>query len=186
MSVTSKPASQANPSAWSLRQRQIIITISRIWAWLFLAGLILFFTISVSIVSGGDVNFLTIRNSQNVLVAITPVLLMGLGQTFVIIAAGIDLSVGWVMGLASVVSALVMRDLATHMTVEVAIFVGFLAGAAAAAFVGFINGLMIARLKMPSFIITLGMSFIARGVAYLLSGGNVVGGLPPESAQLRQ
>ena len=69
----------------------------------FLAGLIIFFAVSVSIQSGGDVNFLTIRNSQNILMAIVPVLLMGLGQTFVVIAAGIDLSVGWVMGLASVV-----------------------------------------------------------------------------------
>ena len=48
---------------------------------------------------------------MNVLVAITPILLMGLGQTFVIISGGIDLSVGWVMGLASVVAALVARDL---------------------------------------------------------------------------
>ena len=59
--------------------------------------------------SGGSVNFLTVRNSQNILVAITPVLLLGLGQTFVIIGAGIDLSVGWVMSLASVLSALAIR-----------------------------------------------------------------------------
>jgi len=41
------------------------------------------------------VNFITLRNSQNILTAITSVLLMGLGQTFVIISGGIDLSVGW-------------------------------------------------------------------------------------------
>ena len=93
------------------RKKQLVVAFSGVWAWVFLAGLIIFFAISVSIQSGGDVNFLTIRNSQNILMAIVPVLLMGLGQTFVVIAAGIDLSVGWVMGLASVVSALVIVNL---------------------------------------------------------------------------
>ena len=61
--------------------------------------------------------------------AIVPVLLMGLGQTFVVIAAGIDLSVGWVMGLASVVSALVIVALLEKGTHEVlAIALGCLAG----------------------------------------------------------
>ena len=71
--------------------------------------MIVFFVIAVPLVSNGAVNFLTLRNSQNILVAITPVLLLGLGQTFVIISAGIDLSVGWVMSLASVLSALAIR-----------------------------------------------------------------------------
>ena len=83
--------------------------LSRIWAWLFLGLMVLFFVVAVPLSTGGSVNFLTIRNSQNILVAIVPVLLLGLGQTFVIIAAGIDLSVGWVMSLASVLSALAMR-----------------------------------------------------------------------------
>ena len=59
--------------------------------------MVLFFVVAVPLTTGGSVNFLTVRNSQNILVAIIPVLLLGLGQTFVIIAAGIDLSVGSVM-----------------------------------------------------------------------------------------
>lgn len=160
--------------------RKLILTLSRVWAWVFLLILVIFFMISVSAVNDGRVNFLTVRNSQNILVAITPVLLMGLGQTFVIISAGIDLSVGWVMGLASVVSALVIRDLAASTSIEIAIFVGFVAGVLSAAFTGLINGIIIAKLKVPSFIMTLGMSFIARGAAFLLSGGNVVGNQPPQ------
>jgi ribose transport system permease protein len=105
---------------------------------------------------------------------------MGLGQTFVIISSGIDLSVGWVMGLSSVVSALVVVDLVAKGTaVELAILIGFVAGVAAATLVGFINGLIIALLKVPPFIVTLGMSFIVRGVALLFSGGQTVAGLPP-------
>jgi len=164
----------------SPRQKQIILIVSRVWAWAFLAILIIFFYLSVLAQSNGAVNFITLRNSQNILMAITPVLLMGLGQTFVIIAAGIDLSVGWVMGLSSVVSALVIVDLVKRGTAEpTAIILGFIAGVAVAAIPGFINGMIIAKLRIPSFIVTLGMSFIARGTAYLLSGGNVVGGQPP-------
>jgi ribose/xylose/arabinose/galactoside ABC-type transport system permease subunit len=165
--------------AQSTVQKQFILLFSRVWAWVFLAGLVIFFAASVTIQSHGDVNFLTIRNSQNILMAIVPVLLMGLGQTFVIIAAGIDLSVGWIMGLSSVVSALVIVSLTNKGTYEpLAITTGCLAGVAAAMVPGVINGIIIAKLRIPSFIVTLGMSFIARGIAFLLSGGNVVGGQP--------
>jgi ribose transport system permease protein len=146
----------------------------------FLTTLILLFSLSIYITTGGEVNFLTIRNSQNMLVYITPVLLMGLGQTFVIIAGGIDLSVGWVMGLASVISAEVIRDLSASGAPEgLAILIGFAVGILSAVIPGAINGVLIAKLRIPSFIVTLGMSFIARGVAYLRSGGNVVIGQPP-------
>jgi ribose/xylose/arabinose/galactoside ABC-type transport system permease subunit len=163
----------------SARQKQLVLVFSRVWAWMFLAGLIVFFAASVGIQSRGEVNFLTIRNSQNILMAIVPVLLMGLGQTFVVIAAGIDLSVGWIMGLSSVVSALVIVAFTDKGTNEpLAITIGCLAGIVAAMIPGFVNGVIIAKLRIPSFIVTLGMSFIARGIAFLLSGGNVVGGQP--------
>ena len=161
------------------RQKQLVLFFSRVWAWVFLVGLIAFFAISVGIQSRGGVNFLTIRNSQNILMAIVPVFLMGLGQTFVVIAAGIDLSVGWVMGLASVVSALaIVALIETGMPEASAVALGSVAGILAAMVPGMINGVIIAKLRIPSFIVTLGMSFIARGVAFLLSGGNVVGGQP--------
>jgi ribose transport system permease protein len=172
-------------SGRAARQKQLILVISRVWAWFFLAGLIVFFATSVSVQSKGGVNFLTIRNSQNILMAIVPVLLMGLGQTFVIIAAGIDLSVGWVMGLSSVVSALVIVDLVDRGTAEtLAIVLGCAAGVASAMIPGLINGAIIAKLRIPPFIVTLGMSFIVRGISFLLSGGNVVGGQPPGVGQL--
>ncbi|HEX2907919.1 MAG TPA: ABC transporter permease [Phototrophicaceae bacterium] len=162
------------------RQKQIVLAVSRLWGWVFLVGLIIFFATRISATTDGDVNFLTLRNSQNILMAITPVLLMGLGQTFVIITGGIDLSVGWVMGLASVVSALVIADFVNRGMAEgLAIILGFVIGVISAAIPGFINGMIIAKLKIPSFIVTLGMSFVARGISMLLSGGNVVIGQPP-------
>jgi ribose transport system permease protein len=173
-------ATQVVTSATMTPAKQFVLFISRVWAWAFLGLLILFFVVAVPLFSGGAVNFLTLRNSQNILVAITPVLLLGLGQTFVIIAAGIDLSVGWVMSLASVLSALAIR---TAYNAGVPLFgsavAGLSAAVAGACLVGFFNGVIIAKLKVPAFIVTLGSSFIVRGVALLLSENTTVIGLPP-------
>ncbi|MBN9022904.1 MAG: ABC transporter permease [Rhizobiales bacterium] len=160
--------------------QHFVLALSRLWAWAFLALLIIFFVISVSVTSGGTVNFLTLRNSQNILVAITPVLLLGLGQTFVIIAAGIDLSVGWVMSLASVLSALAIRGaFNAGAPLFLSVIAGFVAAVGGAAIVGLFNGVIIAKLKVPAFIVTLGSGFIVRGVSLLLSENTTVIGLPP-------
>jgi ribose/xylose/arabinose/galactoside ABC-type transport system permease subunit len=159
--------------------RRFVLALSRLWAWAFLALMILFFVIAVPLLNNGTVNFLTLRNSQNILVAITPVLLLGLGQTFVIIGAGIDLSVGWVMSLASVISALAIRSaFNAGLPLFPSVVIGFLAAVIGAGFVGAINGAIIAKLKVPAFIVTLGSSFIVRGVALLMSENTTVIGLP--------
>ncbi|HZW01547.1 MAG TPA: ABC transporter permease, partial [Candidatus Deferrimicrobium sp.] len=85
----------------------------------------------------------------------------------------------WVMGLASVVSAKVTVELIAAGQEEVpAIAAGFVVALASAALVGLTSGLIIAKLRVPSFIVTLGMAFIVRGAALIVSGGNTVGGLP--------
>jgi ribose transport system permease protein len=172
-SATSSRRSVASADA----RKRFVLGVSRAWAWVFLFGLIAFFSISVFITQ--DINFLNLRNTQLILSTIVSVLLMGLGQTFVIISGGIDLSVGWVMGLASVVSAKATVVLMGEGVGEVpAIVLGFAAALAAAAGFGFVSGVIIAKLRVPSFIVTLGMAFIARGAALIVSGGNTVGGMP--------
>jgi ribose/xylose/arabinose/galactoside ABC-type transport system permease subunit len=171
----------ASPSGVLTHAQRIALFVSRIWAWVFLGVMVLFFVVAVPLSTGGSVNFLTIRNSQNILVAIVPVLLLGLGQTFVIIAAGIDLSVGWVMSLASVLSALAIRGaFNSGAPLFLSVLAGFAAGIGGAAAVGLINGTIIAKLKVPAFIVTLGTSFIVRGVAYLMSENTTVIGLPAD------
>ena len=161
------------------RSHELLYRLSRLWAWFFLGLLAAFFVVAVPIYNGGSVNFLTVRNSQNILVAITPVLLLGLGQTFVIISAGIDLSVGWVMSLASVLSALAIREsFNAGVPLFLAVVAGFLAAVFGAGAVGFINGAIIAKLKVPAFIVTLGSSFIVRGLSLLWSENTTVIGLP--------
>jgi ribose/xylose/arabinose/galactoside ABC-type transport system permease subunit len=169
----------ANPLGLRTSARRFALLLSGIWAWLFLGLMVLFFVVAVPLASDGAVNFFTVRNSQNILVAIVPVLLLGLGQTFVIIGAGIDLSVGWVMSLASVLSALALRwAFNSGAPLFPSVLVGLAAGVAGAAAVGFVNGVIISKLKVPAFIVTLGTSFIVRGVAYLMSENTTVIGLP--------
>jgi len=168
-----KAAKKRLPSA-----QRFIIGVSKFWPWVFLGLMVLFFLIAVPVFSGGA-SFWSVRNSQNILVAITPVLLLGLGQTFVIISAGIDLSVGWVMSLASVFSAHAIR--ATYnagVPLPFAVMAGFFAAVFSAASVGLVNGLIIAKLKVPAFIVTLGTSFVVRGLALLFSENTTVIGLP--------
>lgn len=180
------PDSEAQATEAQMEKRKrIVLGVSRAWAWVFLVGLIIFFTISVYARTDGDVFFLNLRNIQSILNTIVPVLLLGLGQTFVIISGGIDLSVGWVMGLSSVVSArstLLLVD--AGVGAYPAIFIGFAIALAAASSVGLISGIIIAKLRVPSFIVTLGMAFVARGAALMISNGRTVGGLPQEMRDL--
>jgi ribose transport system permease protein len=106
-------------------------------------------------------------------------LIMALGQTFVIISGGIDLSTGFVMGLASVGAALAMSRLVPDQPLPVVVVVGGLAALVAGLPAGLVNGLLVARLKVPPFIGTLGMYGIARGAGFILSGGQ------PVSVQVR-
>ncbi len=174
--MSSQTYKHSLPADVSSSQR-LLILISGLWAWVFLLSMILFFVIAVP--NAGGANFFTLRNAMNILIAITPVLLLGLGQTFVIITGGIDLSVGWVMSLSSVFSALAMRGaFNAGMPLWFSVLCGLLAAVGVAAAVGFGNGVIIAKLKVPAFIVTLGSSFIVRGVALLFSENTTVIGLP--------
>ena len=93
---------------------------------------------------------------------------------FVIISGGIDLSLGFIMGLAAVVAAHVINYATPGMGAPVAILFGFLVAILVAGIPGLINGLLVSRLRVPPFIGTLGMFGVARGVAFLLAGGTTV------------
>jgi erythritol transport system permease protein len=99
--------------------------------------------------------------------------ILAIGVTFVILTGGIDLSVGSIAGLAGMVSGgLLFKGLSVpggtiFFSVAVVILIGILVGA----LVGAVNGIVITRFKVAPFIATLGMLYVARGVAQLLSNG---------------
>jgi len=111
-------------------------------------------------------------NVQQVALRTCVVAIMAVGQILVILTAGIDLSVGSVAALSGVVAGLLMTEYAWPVPLAV------VAGCAAGAACGAINGLLITRGRIQPFIVTLGMMMVARGVAMLLAGAKSVFGLP--------
>jgi ribose transport system permease protein len=117
--------------------------------------------------------FLTERNLSNVLLQVSVLAAVSFGVTIVIIAGHFDLSVGSGVAIVMVVGALVMRDTGS-------VGLGLLAGLATGLAVGLTSGVLVAVVRVPSFIATLGMLVIARGIARALSGGRTVAGVPNE------
>ena len=107
--------------------------------------------------------FLTFSNGINVLQQTSTIGIMALGQTLVILAGGIDVSVGAVLGLGGMVSAIAIRDLGASPLV--AMLLGTLSGLV----VGIINGVIITRMRIDAFITTLAMLSVVRGLVYILS-----------------
>lgn len=107
--------------------------------------------------------FLSFENLTSILIATSVVGVLALGETFVIVTGGIDLSVGTVMTLSSVMTAVAI----TNMGLPV--FVGILCGVVTGGVMGLLNGILIARLKLPPFIATLGVLNIARGLSLVIT-----------------
>jgi ribose/xylose/arabinose/galactoside ABC-type transport system permease subunit len=124
--------------------------------------LVLLIFVVVLILTTND--FLTVTNLDNLVRQVAVFAILSVGELFVILTGGIDLSVGSVLGLSGGVTALILTSGAP---IPLAILVGLLVGLG----VGLINGLLVSRLKLPPFIATLGMLGIARGVVLLLTGG---------------
>lgn len=147
--------------------------VAQLRAWLFLAALIVTFEIWARLSFGGTF-VLSAFNWQSVAVFAVAPLLIAIGQTYVIISGGIDLSTGFIMGLAAVVAAHVTNIAGLYFPAPVAMLIGIAFAVLAAGVPGVINGLLISRLKLPPFIGTLGMFGVARGTAFLLASGTTV------------
>lgn len=118
-------------------------------------------------------HFLTIDNLLNVLRQSAINAILALGQLMVIITAGIDLSIGSVMGLCNVALALLLRAGWPPLAACAAVL-------ALGSAVGLLNGVLLTRLRLPHpFISTLGTMNVGRGVALLLAGGIPISGLSP-------
>jgi ribose transport system permease protein len=105
-----------------------------------------------------------------------------MGQTFVIITGGIDLSVGFVMGLGTVICAKFMflfqaAGLPAAASIPLAVLISLAVGLVP----GFVNGTLVARLKVPAFLATFGMYGIAYGISELVSENTPISELPPEA-----
>jgi ribose transport system permease protein len=138
----------------------------------FLSLAILFIALSIA-----SPYFLTANNLASVARQTAVFNTMALGMTIVIVAGGIDLSVGSILGLSGLVGTMALEA-------GYPIFLGVLIGIAVGTVCGFLNGLMITRLRINAFIVTLGTLGIYRGVALIISNGLPVHRIPPGFAFL--
>ncbi len=147
-----------SPAAGIARPRSLVRSdaFQRVLAFGALIVLIVFFSVA-------NEHFLNFGNFVNILIATAVVGVIALGETFVIITGGIDLSVGTVMTLSSVMTAVAITNMGLP------IWAGVIAGVGTGGVMGLLNGVLIARLKLPPFIATLGTLNIARGLALVIT-----------------
>lgn len=133
-------------------------------------GLALVLLIAVFTLLSDD--FATLRNARNIFNQITINTILAVGMTFVILVAGIDLSVGAVMAFAIMTAGVVLK--LEGLSVGLAILLSVLAGLGVGMAVGFFNGWVSERWRLPSFIVTLGTLNIARGAALLTTDASTL------------
>ncbi|MFT4159825.1 ABC transporter permease [Shinella sp.] len=143
--------------------------------------LLLLFCVMVLAFSLANPRFFSVRAMANILQDFSPVVLMAIGQTFVIASRGIDLSVGSVLGLAGVSMALVIRA-ANEAGIDpwLAITLGLLAAVGVGVVVGLINGFLITYCRLVPFVATLATMGAAAGMSLVLTGGTQIAGAPKE------
>lgn len=154
--------SQALAAAAANRRGALLRTLGLV------AGLAVLLTI-LNAATHGD--FLRPGNITNVLRQIAVNAILATGQTFVIITAGIDLSVGSLIALTGVLMAGTMSG---HPAVATGLVLAILIGLGAGGFAGLINGLPVVRFGLPPFITTLAMLEIARGLAFMYTKGQPI------------
>jgi ribose transport system permease protein len=132
----------------------------------FLSLIVLFVALAIA-----SPHFLTPTNLSSVVRQTAVINIMSLGMTIIIIAGGIDLSVGAILAMSGVIGAMAMEK---GMPIPVGILIGILTGL----FWGFINGILTTRLRIAPFIVTLGTLGIIRGLTLIITNGLPVHGVP--------
>ena len=134
-------------------------------------GIFIAFVLLCVIMGFASPVFLKVDNFLNVFQQVSINFVVALGMSYVIISGGIDLSIGSNMAVVGLLMAMMMKA-------GIDVFPSILAGLLLSGIIGLLNGTMIAYLKLPPFITTLGMMYIARGFAYTITGGQPVYTLP--------
>lgn len=105
----------------------------------------------------------SVRNVLNLLRSMSKYLLIGVGQSYLLITGNIDLSIGSVVAMSAMISA-------TLMSSGVSVFIAIMVALVCCLAVGLVNGLLVGKFRLPPFIATMGTMFVGRGVAYMVNG----------------
>jgi ribose/xylose/arabinose/galactoside ABC-type transport system permease subunit len=166
--LAAEPAAAPPPWVWLARRRQQL-------------ALPVMVVLAVLVFASQSDQFLSADNLSNMARQSVYLLIVVLGQFIVLVCGGLDLSVGTVVSLTSVAGATVMAAVfAAHPAhPELALAAGLATGLLIGGGAGLLNGLGVTLLRIPPFMMTLGMSSVLFGVTLLVSGGSPVYGLPP-------
>ncbi len=136
------------------------------------SGIIIILVLYAAFVTMYSPKFMSVDNVMNFLRQGCYFLLAGLGMTLVLIAGGLDLSVGSIIAVSGVIIGLAIKE--AGVSVPIAILLGLIAGAIS----GILNGSLVVRFKLPPMIMTLGMMYIARSIATVSTNGMTIYPLP--------
>ncbi|HEX5113582.1 MAG TPA: ABC transporter permease [Pseudonocardiaceae bacterium] len=164
------------------RMRQVLTTLTGNWVFLALIVLIVVFTVD----SGST--FFAVSNFRNILLNASDTMLLAVGSAYLIIGGQLDLSIGSVLVFSQVIGAKVVVAVSgtpvggvfPHALLGIA--AGIVASVVVGAAWGLLNGVLVTRLRIPSFIVTLGTLGMALGLAQVITAGRDVTGLPPQIA----
>lgn len=144
------------------------------------AGIALVLLLAAAYLSFSTTTFLTVGNLSILARQISLTAIIAVGMTMVILLGDIDLSVGSVVALATVVTGFLI------VKAGVPFPIGIIAGLLVGALIGFLNGTLVIKTGVPSFIVTLGMMGVARGFALVITKGSSISGLPSTYLKLGQ
>lgn len=179
--LRTQPAPQQEPKVPSSRPKQLapkallLTNTLRSTTFYVACAVVALALIFTMLTSGG---FLSTTNLQSIGRNSAGLILLAVGLAFVLGAGQIDLSVGSTLVLSSVVSAKVTVTMAGSSGSGTAIVVGALCGVAMGAFLGLLNGILVTKLRINSFVVTLGTMGIGIGAAQVITNGSNVIGLP--------
>lgn len=176
MSTTNAPGARTEPEDGGRQARRLIGgAVSEHWIIVVLAALIVGFSVA-------SPSFRTVFNFKNILDDASLLLVMGVGETYVMISGGIDLSIGSVLVFAGIVAGKVMGlssglglpGSTSGPVIAIALILGILSGGVW----GAVNGALVAFAKIPPLIVTLGTLGMAFGLGEIMTGGDDLSGVP--------
>ncbi|MEG1515925.1 MAG: ABC transporter permease [Clostridia bacterium] len=148
-------------------------SVSQVFVYLILLLVIVFFSLMSK-------SFLRTKNILNICRQVSMIGICSVGMTMVLLTGGIDISIGSLIALSGVVSAKLIAEMGWP------IYPSLLVGVAVSVVCGLISGVMVAKFAVPALIATLAMQTMARGVAFILTAGIPVYGLPESIKVLGQ
>lgn len=133
--------------------------------WVFLVLMVIFFSVMSK-------NFFTTKNLLNVAKQVSIFGIASIGMTYVILLGGIDLATGSIISFVNIVAAYIMVNVGMNPAIAI------IASLIISTFIGFLNGIIIAEIKMPALIVTFASQTIFAGFAYIICGGIPISRFP--------